>query len=220
MGNVLEFTDLGRSFGNKASVKESGEAAEKGILVLRGPSGSGKSTILRMLARLITADSGEVYLRGIPWLTIPPGSWRRRVQYVSQKPVMFSGTVEENFRLPFSLNGSKDAIYFPDFCQKCMDAAGLSMDLMNQTAQTLSGGEASRVALVRALLVNPEVLLLDEPSAYLDSDSRARVMGLISRWVKEKVGRAIILVSHNEDDLNYLTGVSILDMDKGGPEHE
>jgi putative ABC transport system ATP-binding protein len=71
---------------------------------------------------------------------------------------------------------------------------------LEQSAKTLSGGEAARMALIRALLLEPEVLLLDEPTAYLDEDNRQHLLTLLKYWVAEK-SRAIVMVSHNEQDL-------------------
>lgn len=220
---ILEFKDLYRTFKNRDSfIKESGGVSNGSILSIKGPSGAGKSTLLRILARLIKPESGDIYLRGQHWLSIPPGIWRRRVHYLSQKPVMFAGTVEDNFRLPFAVKSAKEqGPYTRDIVESYMKALDLPMNYITQEAQTLSGGEASRVALIRALLVEPEVLLLDEPTAYLDGDSRSRVIQLISGWVKAQSGRAVIIVSHNEDEIKNLDNLSVLAIsdDKGALQH-
>lgn len=135
---------------------------------------------------------------------------------------MFAGTVEDNFRLPFAVKSAKEqGPYTRDSVESYMKALDLPMNYITQEAQTLSGGEASRVALIRALLVEPEVLLLDEPTAYLDGDSRSRVIQLISRWVKAQPGRAVIIVSHNEDEIKNLDNLSVLAIsdDKGALQH-
>ena len=219
----MEFKDLCRTFKNRDSfIKESGGVSTGSILSIKGPSGAGKSTLLRMLARLIKPENGDIYLRGQHWLSIPPGTWRRRIHYLSQKPIMFAGTVEDNFRLPFAVKSAKEqGPYTRDNVESYMKALDLPMNYITQEAQTLSGGEASRVALIRALLVEPEVLLLDEPTAYLDGDSRSRVIQMISGWIKAQPGRAVIIVSHNEDEIKNLDNLSVLEIsdDKGALQH-
>ena len=83
--------------------------------------------------------------------------------------------------------------------------------MLDQEAKTMSGGEAARIALVRALIIEPEILLLDEPTAFLDQDSRHRVINLINEWVQEN-RRAAIIVSHQEEELQYLEHKIILHM--------
>ncbi|MGE5403961.1 MAG: ATP-binding cassette domain-containing protein [Candidatus Saccharibacteria bacterium] len=214
MTNILEFKDLYRTLGNRNSfIKVSGSIPPGGILALKGPSGAGKSTVLRMLARLIAPESGEMYLKGQPWLSLPPGLWRRRVQYLSQKPVMFAGTVEDNLRMSFTLSSLKEQNnYSQHTARNLMETLDLPLELLPQNAQTLSGGEASRVALIRALLVEPEVLLLDEPTAYLDETSRFRVLQLISEWVKQRSDRGVIIVSHTPDDLGHLGDITAVEV--------
>lgn len=214
MENILEFINLYRTLKNRNSfIKASGAVSTGSILSIEGPSGAGKSTLLRILARLIVPEAGDVYLWGQHWYSIPPGIWRRRVHYLSQKPIMLAGTVEDNFRLPFAMKiAKKQGPYTKDKVESYMKALDLPMSFISQKAQTLSGGEASRVALIRALLIDPEVLLLDEPTAYLDRVSRSRVIQLISRWVKEQPRRAVIIVSHNEEDIKNLDNHSVLEI--------
>lgn len=221
MDMVLEFKDLYRRIDQRSSfIKESGFVQAGQILAVKGPSGSGKSTLLRMLARIISADSGDVYWRGQHWHSISPQTWRRSIHYVSQKPVMLNGTVEDNFRIPFSLGEIKEqASYSPLLGEQYMQALDLPLELLRQPAQTLSGGEAARVALIRALMIEPEVLLLDEPGAYLDNSNRSLLIQFLADWVQNKAGRAMVIVSHNDDHLDQLSNVSTLFMNiKGGTE--
>lgn len=86
----------------------------------------------------------------------------------------------------------------------------LSGKVLSQSAATLSGGESARIGLIRALLVNPKILMLDEPTAHLDKDSAIAVMRLIDCWVGEGLERGVILISHNREDLQELTRYSLL----------
>lgn len=214
MHKVLEFNELYRPFDKRSVfVRESGSVESGQILSVKGPSGSGKSTLLRMLARIIRSESGDVYWERKHWQTIAPATWRRSIHYVSQKPVMFAGTVEDNLRQPFSLREIKEHATFSEpLCRQYIEELDLPLELLQQNAPSLSGGEASRVALIRALLLEPAVLLLDEPTAYLDGSNRLQLVNLISRWVIEKPLRAVIIVSHNDDELGGLDNVSSLYM--------
>lgn len=212
--SVLEFKDLYRSLDNRnLYIRESGSVNAGQVLAVQGPSGSGKSTLLRMLARIVSSEAGDVYWRDKHWYSIAPGTWRGHIHYVSQKPVMFAGTGEDNMRLPFALRALKErASYSPELCQQYMEELELPRELLQQNAQTFSGGEAARIALIRALMIEPEVLLLDEPTAYLDSGSRVKLLNMIGRWVHDKPERAIIMVSHNDNDLGSLDNVVFMHM--------
>lgn len=215
MNALLEFEDLRRYFegGQGRYVMESGSLAPGGIMVIMGPSGTGKSTLLKTLARLLQAQGGQVYLQGKDWLNYSPFQWRCMVQYVPQKPVVFGGTLEDNLRLPFGLKSYLGKIEFErQQALTWLEKLSLPHHLLTQAATTLSGGEAARMALIRAMLTAPQVLLLDEPTAYLDGESRFRAIEVISEWVKTGEGRGVIMISHNDNDLESLPEVSILNV--------
>jgi len=215
MNSLLIFENLRRHFEGEQGryVMESGALEAGGILVLKGPSGAGKSTLLRTLARLVPPQGGEVHLQGRDWFSFPFTEWRCLVQYVPQKPVVFSGSLIDNLMIPFTLNSLQGKVSFDrNRAEALLKQLDIPPHLFNQTAATLSGGEAARMALVRAMLIDPEILLLDEPTAYLDGENRSRAMELIGEWVKAKHERGAIIVSHNDEDLESLPGVSILNI--------
>lgn len=198
---LLYFKDLTRPLDDMGRrIIVSGQVESGQVLFVQGPSGAGKSTLLRILGRLLTATGGEAWLRGRSWIDIPAPLWRLRIQYISQKPVVFDGTVKDNLLMPFKLKLLNHR-EIPSLAQitDCLHSLLLSPSLLDQPAKTLSGGEAARIALIRALLLEPEVLLLDEPTAYLDEVSREHLFILLRHWLDVKP-RAIIMVSHNKED--------------------
>lgn len=209
---LFSFNDISYSLGIERSrqIKVSGSVDCGGVLVVRGPSGSGKSTLLRILARLRPCEKGEAFLLKKSWLDIPGTCWRRKIHYQPQKPALFDGTVAANLAKPFEtriLGGSK-----PDFRQakEIMDELGLAPHLWEQDARTLSGGEAARLAFVRAILIDPVVLLLDEPTAGLDHKSRRAFYNVLGRWLAGP-DKAALLVSHN-NDYECLESVSFINI--------
>ncbi|CFX26776.1 ABC transporter-like [Syntrophomonas zehnderi OL-4] len=211
---LMEFKDLTRRFErDDYFLQASGSLSENETLAVRGPSGSGKSTLLKILARLLAPDTGNMFYKGEAYRQIPPQKWRREIQYLSQKPVVFAGSVQDNLRLPFNLNCSPPQInYSQDQASSYLEAVGLSTAILPQSASTLSGGEAARIALIRSLLVQPNILLLDEPTAYLDDSSAGQVINLLKTWLVEKDQRALVIVSHKQEDIKGFNQVKFLDL--------
>jgi ABC-type multidrug transport system fused ATPase/permease subunit len=158
------------------------------VTALLAPSGAGKSTLLRCLNRLIAPDRGEVQLDGVDITAIDPRELRRRVGLVAQLPVMLPGTVRENVLYAIEHPA-------PDRAVTALHAAGLDEGFADRVARELSGGERARVALARALARDPEVLLLDEPTAALDHDTAARVGATLRALADD--GLAVLLATHD-----------------------
>lgn len=180
------------------------------VLIIRGPSGAGKSTLLRVLARLQPCADGEVFLQGRNWSQIPGTVWRSKVHYLAQKPVLFDGTVADNLVRPFEIRVNSKKKFDPHLAKKKMQELLLADDLWEQDARTLSGGEAARLALIRALLTDPEIIMLDEPTAALDERSRDAFYAVLSRWLAGR-DKAAILISHN-NEYGHLSCISFLDL--------
>jgi putative ABC transport system ATP-binding protein len=166
--------------------------------VITGPSGSGKSVLLRALALLDPVDGGRVLWHGrtVDRRDIP--RYRRSVAYVRQRPALVEGSVEDNLRYPYSLHAYRDARFDREYAARLMRAAGKSEGFLDKRASDLSGGEAQVAALIRVLQLNPEVLLLDEPTASLDPDSARSIEALVTDWFEAGRGaRASVWVSHD-----------------------
>jgi ABC-type methionine transport system ATPase subunit len=175
-------------------------------ITLVGPSGSGKSTLLRCLNRLVEPTSGVVSFDGRDIRSFDPRELRCRVALVMQSPVLFEGTVADNLCVrPAGAPG--------DFSTSRLRAAltevGLGWDLLDRDAATLSGGEKQRVTVARALLRDPQALLLDEPTSALDPPNALMVVETVSRLQIAR-GLSIVMVTHQPDlvrrlgDLLYL----------------
>lgn len=167
----------------------------RGVTVLAGPSGAGKSTLLRLLNRLDDPVGGEVRWRGRALTDWAPTDLRRQVAMVFQRPPLFPGTVLDNLRVAMSDVDDQRAGHV-------LEHVGLSADLLDHDADTLSGGEAQRMCVARALLTEPAVLLADEPTAALDRSARATVEDL-GRMLADS-GMGVIWVSHDTDQLRRL----------------
>ncbi len=217
-GEFFAFRDITCRIGNPPRrIGASASLVAGGVLAIKAPSGAGKTTMLRTLARLHPHLSGEAWLSGRSWRTFPPSLWRRRVILVGQEPARFHGTLGENLERPFRLGAVKREVVFnPAQARALLEASGLSPDLFDQDARLLSGGEAARMALVRALLLQPDVVLLDEPTASLDHGAAEAVCRLLAAWLSEGPPRAAVLVSHAGDEARFPL-VTTLSLPPGEP---
>lgn len=162
------------------------------ILGLVGPSGAGKSTLLRLLNFLEPPTSGHIYFQGVGYDGHVPLPIRRRITTVFQRPLLLEGTVAYNVAYGLHLRGRRGS---REKVAEMLERVGLSA-LAGERAHTLSGGEAQRVALARALVLEPEVLLLDEPTANLDPYHIALLEEIVCRQNREH-GTTIVWVTHN-----------------------
>ncbi len=172
-----------------------GEAA---ICILFGPSGSGKSSLLRLVNRLDEADGGDITVLGRPVREYVPTELRRRVGMIFQEPRLLDGTVETNIRFAADYHG---IALNPEALLEQVGLPGYGA----RDVRDLSGGEKQRIALTRALAVNPEVLLLDEPTASLDQRSVRQVEALLLR-LSEETNLRMIFVTHDVDQVARLGG--------------
>lgn len=162
---------------------------------LLGPTGSGKTTLLSFLAAVLPAPAGQVRLFNVPLAgTSTPLALRRRVTLVFQRPRMLSGTVRRNVELGLVLRDLSSAER-KSRVNEMLDRLGLT-PLAERTATTLSGGETQLVALARALVLQPSLLLLDEPTASLDPRRVALVERVVTKLAAEQ-GLTVLWASHN-----------------------
>ncbi|NPV10085.1 MAG: phosphate ABC transporter ATP-binding protein [Anaerolineae bacterium] len=180
--------------GNPVLRVEQLEVERGEVLALVGPSGAGKSTLLRLLNFLEPPTFGRLTFMGS---SIAPGQeaplqLRRRVTTVFQQSVLLNRSVRDNVAFGLRLRGRRDS---SDRVDEALEMVRLS-HLQGRRARTLSGGEAQRVALARALVLEPDVLLLDEPTANLDPANVCLIEEAVRSRNREK-GTTVILVTHN-----------------------
>lgn len=180
-------------------------------LGLYGESGSGKTTLLRSIARLDPVHQGVFRFQGQPVVDLP--AFRRNVVYLHQRPAMVGGsmvggTVRENLQLPFTLSISQQA-YNEEQIAHWLTAMDKPVAMLDQSVDTLSGGEQQIVALLRAVQVQPAVLLLDEPTASLDSVSTERFEQMVNLWFDLASAQALVWISHDRQQLVRMTNRTI-----------
>lgn len=175
-------------------------------LALVGPTGAGKTLLLRSSAWLDPLDEGELLWRGKPLVADDIPSFRSRAIYLHQRPALLPGTVAANLRVSFSLSANRRRAYDPEAAVALLRQVGRDESFVARSVQDLSGGESQIVAVVRALSLQPDVLLLDEPTASLDAATAGAIEGLISRWFDEQRSeRAWIWVTHDLDQARRMS---------------
>jgi tungstate transport system ATP-binding protein len=183
--------------------------------VLTGANGVGKSTLLRALAGLERVDAGQVEFDGKPLALHPyPKALRQAIVYVHQHPVMFSTSVAHNIAYGLLARGEPKA-RVARLVDEAMAWAGVAY-LAGTDPARLSGGEKQRVALARARVLQPRLLLLDEPTANLDGAAREQVIALIPTLMEK--GSTVVMACHDRD-LIGLPGVRRLKLREGKLEY-
>ena len=209
---LFEAEGLARSLGGRRVLDGIGLSLERGQgYVLSGDNGSGKSTLLRVLAGLEPADAGVLRFQG-EQTQLPryPDSWRLRAVYVHQHPYLFHTSVAGNIAYGLKARGEARERWLPKV-ERAIDWAGVR-EVAAVPPQKLSGGERQRIAIARAKVLAPELLLLDEPTANLDADGRRRTIELLARLYAEGVS---VLIACHDRELIELPGVQRHHLENG-----
>jgi putative ABC transport system ATP-binding protein len=191
--NILTTKHLGRSVGERKLVDDICVEVSVGeVLAVVGPSGSGKSSFLRLLNRLDEPTSGSVFFDNVDYRQIPPRGLRRRVGMVTQSAFLFPGTVYDNVIFGPHQRGE---MFSENRVVELLIRVGLAGYAKRDVAN-LSGGEAQRVSLARALANSPAVLLLDEPTSALDDAAKSEVESLIQDIIRQS-HLTCVIVTHD-----------------------
>jgi tungstate transport system ATP-binding protein len=194
---LVEVVDLSHSYGEREVLQGLSLSIGKGeVFALIGPTGAGKTTLLRIIDLLEVPGAGEIYFDGkcVPRSGKQRLEIRRRISFIHQKPQVFNLSVYDNVACGLRWRGEgKNRI--AEKVDHILEMVGLK-GYENRNARTLSGGEAQRVALARSLVLEPEVLLLDEPTANLDPVSTAKIEQLIS-YVARQHNTTMLMATHD-----------------------
>ncbi|NOZ72320.1 MAG: phosphate ABC transporter ATP-binding protein [Chloroflexi bacterium] len=191
---ILSLHDIHHRYGERTVLRlEHLDICEGELLALVGPSGAGKSTLLRLLNFLEAPTQGTVLYHGQAYTpTTLPLDIRRRITTVFQQPYLLNTSVYHNVTYGLRLRGNRNG---QALVEEILETVGLS-SLRDAPARTLSGGEAQRVSLARGLVLEPEIFLLDEPTANLDP-ANVRLLENIILHANRNHRTTIVLVTHN-----------------------
>ena len=195
MANIIEISNLIVKRNGRETLRIDSLHIPKGeTLAVVGPNGSGKSTFLLTLAHLLKIARGEIFLHGKLQAEWNELEYRRRIAFVFQDPLLMDISVRENIGLglKFRKMNKKEAGERVDKWAKAMGVE----KLLERRASQLSGGEAQRVSLARAFVLDPELLLMDEPFSAVDPQTREKLLEYLSRALAEE-HRTTIFVTHN-----------------------
>lgn len=164
------------------------------ITCVVGKSGGGKTTFLKLLNNMINYDTGCIKFNNKEITEYDPVELRRKVPMLPQNPVVFEGTIRENFTITqqFVEECEKNDLNFRDI----MKTVGMGEFNLSVDAANLSGGEKQRIALARIMLLEPEILLLDEPSSALDEETEEFIIKMVVDYIKQNNG-TLIMVTHS-----------------------
>ena len=192
---LLELSNISYAVKDKTIIRNVSLAVNEGdYLTIVGPSGSGKSTLLKLCSDLISPTFGSITYNGRNLTAIEPESYRKEVGYCFQRPYLFAKTVRRNILFPYDIRGMK-----PDMerIKLLFDLLHMPMEYFERHNDELSGGEMQRICLIRSLIFEPKVLLLDEVTSALDSVNAAIVEQVIDELYKN--GITIVSITHNEE---------------------
>lgn len=213
MNAVFEFKNVGFKVADKDVLKGLTLTIPKGACYcFVGSSGAGKSSVIRLMNRLNVKTAGEILFSGNPIESYDVQALRRKIGFVFQHAALFEGTVEDNLRLALEFSQECSEDLAQQRLMEVLQLSGLTANDLSRNALKMSGGEQQRVGIARALMTNPEVLCLDEPTASLDIEASQIIINTIKALREEKT---VVMICHELEVVRQVaTHVAMID--KGG----
>ncbi|MBE6524566.1 MAG: ABC transporter ATP-binding protein [Thermoplasmata archaeon] len=219
----IEFRNVGFSYDNERNVLEdvSFVAKQGEVTALVGPSGGGKSTVARLATRFWDIDKGQITLGGVDIATVDPESLMSRYSIVFQDVVLFNTTVMDNIRIGKKGASDEDVLAAAKaaMCDEFVSSLPEGYNtIIGENGGKLSGGERQRISIARAILKDAPIIIMDEATASLDTESESRVQEALSRLVSDKT---VIIIAHrmrtveNADRIVVLSGGKVAE--EGSP---
>jgi len=195
MENIVALRNVTKTFGNRRALDDVNLQIREGeILACLGPNGSGKTTLLKILAFIEEPTKGEIHFGGVQVSDQNRGQVRMESTMVFQKTVLFSTSVYNNIAYGLKIRGMSKT-KMDEEVRKALSLVKLE-GFEKRQAKKLSGGEQQRVTLARALVLNPRLLLLDEPTANLDPKNASIIEEAIA-MVNRELGTTVVIATHN-----------------------
>lgn len=197
---ILQIKNINFKIDNNTILEDISFDVNKGEFVtIIGPSGSGKSTLLKLIGSLQEPTSGEILFEGHHIYDLTLTEYRKEVSYFFQNALLFGETVRDNLEFPYAI---RDEEFDQTKAERLLNELQLDKSIIDKSINDISGGEKQRVALVRNLLYQPKVLLLDEITSSLDATNRDIVKSHL-RNLQKNQDITILMVTHNEQEIQH-----------------
>ncbi len=209
---ALELRDLGFRYGNRAVIRGLSLSIRPGEMIgLVGHSGSGKSTLVNLICRFYDVADGAILVDGVDIRSVPLAEYRRNIGLVLQEPFLFFGTIADNIAYGRP-NASRAEIIAAARAANAHEfilrlAQGYD-SLVGERGQGLSGGERQRISIARALLINPRILIMDEATSSVDTETEKEIQRALDNLVQ---GRTTIAIAHRLSTLRKADRLVVMD---------
>jgi ATP-binding cassette subfamily B protein len=206
----IELRDIGFRYGNRAVIRGVSLNIEPGEMIgLVGHSGSGKSTMVNLICRFYDVTEGGIRIEGADIRSVPIAEYRRHIGLVLQEPFLFSGTIAEN--IASASRWSRSEIVAPLCCSPINSSCAWRGMTAGRRAARPSGGERQRVSIARALLIDPKILILDEATSSVDTETEKEIQKALDNLVR---GRTTIAIAHRLSTLRKADRLVVMDRGK------